>query len=171
MATAAERQAQLAAVADSMDGQVAPFILGEATQPIANLGVLTQFAAAPTRKTATVKRQHTGPRPVLIMQPMGIIAAPGANGHCYFEVAPPTADNVAPADAAFIKQGEIGMRDNFAAGTGGSGFTGGVANLAPSGAPFGVVRPGGWYRMTTEQINGYNEPTWVYVAAPTFITL
>lgn len=169
MSAAEQREAYLASVAGSMDGPVStPVVVGSIIRPLANLGTFDQYASNPIKR-ATVKRQNSVGRPLLLCCPVGVIAAPGQNGHMYLEIAGPEATvGATPPDANFYPTGEVGMRNNQAAGTGGAGHTGGTPNLAPSASLYGIIPVNGWYRLRTEQINGYNEPSWVYIGAPSF---
>jgi hypothetical protein len=142
---------------------------------LVNLGALsvvsgTGATTSPYKKAAP-KKQNTYGRPIFVFQPFGVIAAAGQNGHAYLEVAPATADGSTPGDAAFLKVSEVGCRNNLATGTGGTGFVGGTANIAPSATLCAPVPTGAWYRLTTEQITNYNEPSWVYVSAATVVLL
>lgn len=129
------------------------------------LGAPVVSGSPAVSKRTTVKQQNQIGRPIFLSAMVGVIAAPGQNGHVYLEVAGPS--TASPDDAAFTRVAGVACRNNQ---NGTTVIAGGpnIANGAPLAAP---IPDGGWYRLTSESIANYTEPTYAYVGQATFIAL
>lgn len=102
----------------------------------------------------TAVQNTSGPLEVKIR--CGVVAAPGQNGHMYFEISP---DNV----TWYSSGGYVACRNNQAVGTGGTAPVGGGTGHIGAGGTVGCVVPDTWYyRIRTSTASGYSTPTFVY---------
>lgn len=142
-------------------------------QPLREVGY-TSFAhpvlgasngATPPIRVSPSSRNPIG-RPLLMTMYLGVVAAPGQNGHFLLQIAPPTTGNSVPAEGAFVTVGFVACRNNQAIDTGGA-----AANIANGSSVTAFVPVDAWYRLKGETISGFAEPTFAAVGSATFIAL
>lgn len=117
----------------------------------------------------TPKTQQSGVgRPIMLSCSVAVISEPQQNGHISLQIAGPQAapnEAVAPPDNWFLNVGTIACRNNN------SGAEDAGDEIAAGGPLAFPVPHGWWWRLKFEQINGWGNPTFVYLGPASLVVL